>query len=61
LLRARLSFDELERRLTAEPGHGMASRILARFGEAQGTDAEVQFDEGELKGYIVVMRFFAGA
>jgi len=39
----------------------MASRILARFGEAQGTDAEVQFDEGELKGYIVVMRFFAGA
>lgn len=33
---------------SAEEVNGMASRILARFGEAQGTDAEVQFDEGEL-------------
>jgi hypothetical protein len=42
---------------SAEAVNGMASRILTRFGEAQGTDAEVQFDEGELKVYIVVMRF----
>jgi hypothetical protein len=37
--------------------NGMAGRILARFGEAKGTDAEVQFDEGPLKVYIAVMRF----
>jgi hypothetical protein len=37
--------------------NGMAARILARFGEAKGTDAEVQFDEGPLKVYIAVMRF----
>ena len=42
---------------SAEEVNGMASRILARFGEAQGTDAEVQFDEGELKVYIAVMSF----
>lgn len=35
----------------------MASRIALRFGELQGTDAEVQFDEGPLKVYIGVMRF----
>jgi len=35
----------------------MAGRIAARFGEAKGTDAEVQFDEGALKVYIAVMRF----
>jgi hypothetical protein len=35
----------------------MAGRIAARFGEAQGTDAEVQFDEGGRKVYIAVMRF----
>jgi hypothetical protein len=35
----------------------MAGRIATRFGENQGTDAEVQFDEGPLKVYIVVMRF----
>jgi hypothetical protein len=34
----------------------MAGRIATRFGEVQGTDAEVQFDEGPLKVYIVVMR-----
>ena len=42
---------------SAEAVNGMASRIQTRFGEAQGTDAEVQFDEGTLKVYIVVMRF----
>jgi len=35
----------------------MAQRIATRFGELQGTDAEVQFDEGTLKVYIAVMRF----
>lgn len=42
---------------SAEAVNGMAARILARFGEAQGTDAEVQFDDGALKVYIAVMRF----
>ena len=37
--------------------NAMAGRIMARFGEAKGTDAEVQFDEGALKVYIAVMRF----
>jgi hypothetical protein len=37
--------------------NGMAGRILARFGEVKGTDAEIQFDEGPLKVYIAVMRF----
>jgi hypothetical protein len=37
--------------------NAMAGRIAVRFGEAQGTDAEVQFDEGPLKVYIAVMRF----
>ena len=35
----------------------MAGRVAARFGDKQGTDAEVQFDEGPLKVYIAVMRF----
>ena len=35
----------------------MAGRIASRFGESQGTDAEVQFDDGDLKVYIVVMKF----
>ena len=34
----------------------MAARIKTRFGETQGTDAEVQFDDGELKVYITVLR-----
>jgi hypothetical protein len=42
---------------SGEAVNGMAGRILARFGEAKGTDAEVQFDEGPLKVYIAVMRF----
>lgn len=42
---------------SAEAINAMAGRIAARFGEAQGTDAEVQFDEGPLKVYIVAMRF----
>jgi hypothetical protein len=42
---------------SAEEVNAMASRISTRFGEAQGTDAEAQFDEGALKVYIVVMRF----
>ena len=37
--------------------NAMASRIRTRFGEVQGTDAEVQFDEGPLKVYIVAMNF----
>lgn len=41
---------------SAEGVNAMASRIQSRFGEVQGTDAEVQFDEGALKVYIVVMR-----
>jgi hypothetical protein len=35
----------------------MAGRIATRFGAQQGTDAEIQFDEGPLKVYIHVMRF----
>jgi hypothetical protein len=42
---------------SAEGVNAMAGRIAARFGEVQGTDAEVQFDEGALKVYIAVMRF----
>ena len=42
---------------SAEAVSGMAARMRARFGERQGTDAEVQFDEGALKVYLVVMRF----
>ena len=42
---------------SAEGVNAMASRIATRFGDAQGTDAEVQFDEGPLKVYIVSMRF----
>ena len=42
---------------SAEDVNAMATRIRARFGERQGTDTEVQFDEGPLKVYIVVMRF----
>ena len=41
---------------SAEAVGGMASRIRTRFGESQGTDAEVQFDDGALKVYIVVLR-----
>jgi hypothetical protein len=42
---------------SAEAVSGMAARIQTRFGQAQGTDAEVQFDDGAQKVYIVVMRF----
>jgi hypothetical protein len=42
---------------SADAVNGMAGRVIARFGELQGTDAEVQFDDGELKIYIVAMRF----
>jgi hypothetical protein len=42
---------------SAESVNEMAGRIATRFGDLQGTDAEVQFDEGELKVYIAVMRF----
>jgi hypothetical protein len=34
----------------------MAGRIATRFGAVQGTDAEIQFADGELKVYIAVMR-----
>ena len=37
--------------------NAMSARIATRFGELQGTDAEVQFDEGVLKVYIAAMRF----
>jgi hypothetical protein len=42
---------------SAEAINSMAGRIATRFGEVQGTEAEVQFDEGPLKVYIVAMRF----
>lgn len=42
---------------SAESVNAMATRIASRFGELQGTDAEVQFDEGDLKVYIVVQRY----
>jgi hypothetical protein len=42
---------------SAEAVSEMAPRLQARFGDVQATDAEVQFDEGPLKVYIVVMRF----
>ncbi len=42
---------------SAESVNQMSGRILTRFGELQGTDAEVQFAEGDLKVYITVMRF----
>ena len=42
---------------SAEAINAMAGRIAARFGDAQGTEAEVQFDEGPLKVYIVAMRY----
>ena len=41
---------------SAEAVSGMAGRIRSRFGETQGTDAEVQFDDGALKVYIAVVR-----
>ena len=42
---------------SAEGVNDLASRIQTRFGEQNGTDTEVQFDEGPLKVYIAVMRF----
>lgn len=42
---------------SAEGVNAMATRIQSRFGALQGTDAEVQFDEGALKVYIAVLRF----
>ena len=39
----------------AEAG-AMAGRIKERFGDLQGTEAEVQFDEGSLKVYIAAVR-----
>ena len=42
---------------SAEAVNTMQTRIASRFGELQSTDAEVQFDEGDLKLYIAVMRF----
>ena len=41
---------------SAEGVNAMGARILARFGEVQGTDAEVQLDEGTNKVYIAVLR-----
>jgi hypothetical protein len=42
---------------SAESVNEMAVRVAARFGDKQGTDTEVQFDEGPLKVYIAVMRY----
>jgi hypothetical protein len=42
---------------SAESVNEMAGRVAARFGDKQGTDAEVQFDEGTNKVYIAVMRY----
>ena len=46
-----------EKMQSAEAVNEMATRIATRFGEAQGTDAEVQFDEDSLKVYIAVVRY----
>jgi hypothetical protein len=35
----------------------MSARVAARFGESKGNVAEVQFDEGPLKVYIVAINF----
>lgn len=42
---------------SADGVNAMATRIRSRFGEPQGTDAEVQFADGALRVYIAVMRF----
>ncbi|MDF1503915.1 hypothetical protein [Roseisolibacter sp. H3M3-2] len=42
---------------SAQGVNDMAGRVAARFGAVQGTDAEVQFDEGPLKVYITALRF----
>ena len=42
---------------SAEAINAMAGRVATRFGEMKGTAAEVQFDEGPLKVYIVAMNF----
>jgi hypothetical protein len=42
---------------SAEGVNQMSARVTTRFGELQGTDAEIQFDEGPLKVYIVAMRY----
>ena len=46
-----------EKMKSAESVNEMAGRIATRFGEAKGTETEVQFDEGPLKVYIAVMHF----
>src|SRR5687768_9781942 len=42
---------------SADSVNAMAGRMKTRFGEEQGTDAEIQFDEGAQKVYILVMRY----
>jgi hypothetical protein len=42
---------------SGEAINAMSGRIATRFGEVKGTAAEVQFDEGPLKVYIVAMNF----
>lgn len=42
---------------SAEGVNQMSARVASRFGAMLTTDAEVQFDEGELKVYIVAMKF----
>jgi hypothetical protein len=42
---------------SADSVSAMAARMKTRFGEEQGTDAEIQFDEGTQKVYIVVIRY----
>jgi hypothetical protein len=37
--------------------NAMALQIASRFGDAQGNDAEIQFDEADHKVYIVVTRY----
>ena len=49
---------ELQQRMESATGiNEMSARIKTRFGEQQGTDAEVQFDDGAQKVYIVVLRY----
>lgn len=42
---------------SGEEVNAMATRMQTRFGELQKTDAEVQFDDGELKIYIAALTF----
>ena len=46
-----------EKMQSAQAVNDMFTQITTRFGEKQGTDAEIQFDQDSLKVYIAVERF----